>query len=260
MKYQKDDDEIDSEDEQGELRKKKKKRFPFHAKVGGRLARARPDRKAMKRQEGGTIGSVRRRPVPGERREPPPLTGPTEGMRRGGVVASKADADLINPQEPDAPAGGKVTQKFQAGGLTESERREGVRKLKATMGSPTGDVIGASQRMRAQDRRVPREEEPRPPFPTPDSRPVFPGPEPRPPLRARGGGVLSAAQRQAMPKSEFALPGKGKGPKGAGSGSYPIPDESHARNALARSSGKPVAAQVRAKVKAKYPDIDVGDE
>jgi hypothetical protein len=78
------------------------------------------------------------------------------------------------------------------------------------------------------------------------------------PMRAkRGGGVLSAAQRQSLPRSDFALPGKGAGPKGAGSGSYPIPDESHARNALARSSGKPVAAAVRAKVKAKYPGINV---
>jgi len=73
--------------------------------------------------------------------------------------------------------------------------------------------------------------------------------------KRQDGGVLSAAQRQSLPKSDFALPGKGKGPKGAGSGSYPIPDRSHAQNALARSSGKPVAAQVRAKVKAKYPDM-----
>jgi hypothetical protein len=66
---------------------------------------------------------------------------------------------------------------------------------------------------------------------------------------------LTAKTRQSLPKSSFALPGKGKGPKGAGSGSYPIPDASHARNALARSSGKPVAAAVRAKVKAKFPGI-----
>ncbi len=68
-------------------------------------------------------------------------------------------------------------------------------------------------------------------------------------------GHLTAHARQEMPKSDFALPGKGEGPKGAGSGSYPIPDESHARNALARASGKPVEAAVRAKVHAKYPDI-----
>lgn len=73
------------------------------------------------------------------------------------------------------------------------------------------------------------------------------------------GGHLSAKQRQSLPSSDFALPGKGKGPKGAGSGSYPIPDESHARNALARVSqhgSSEQKAQVRAKVKAKYPGIE----
>ena len=69
------------------------------------------------------------------------------------------------------------------------------------------------------------------------------------------GGRLTASTRQHLPKSDFALPGKGEGPKGAGSGSYPIPDESHARNALARASGKPIEAKVRAKVHAKYPGI-----
>jgi hypothetical protein len=69
---------------------------------------------------------------------------------------------------------------------------------------------------------------------------------------------LSAAQRQRLPKSSFALPGKGEGPKGAGSGSYPIPDKSHARNALARVSqhGSPAEkVKVRAKVHAKFPAI-----
>jgi hypothetical protein len=66
---------------------------------------------------------------------------------------------------------------------------------------------------------------------------------------------LKMARRARMPSSSFALPGKGSGPSGKGSGSYPIPDASHARNALARSSGKPVAAAVRAKVKAKFPGI-----
>lgn len=69
---------------------------------------------------------------------------------------------------------------------------------------------------------------------------------------------LTAAQRQAMPKSEFALPGKGEGPKGAGAGSYPIPDASHARNALARVSqhGTPEEkAAVRRKVHEKFPNI-----
>jgi len=66
---------------------------------------------------------------------------------------------------------------------------------------------------------------------------------------------LTAARRQALPASSFARPGKGSGPKGAGSGSYPIQDRSHAANALSRSSGKAVAGQVRAKVCAKYPTL-----
>jgi hypothetical protein len=67
---------------------------------------------------------------------------------------------------------------------------------------------------------------------------------------------LTAAQRKKIPKSDFAVKGKAGTPAGkAASGSYPIPDRSHARNALARSSGKPVAGQVRAAVARKYPDM-----
>lgn len=63
---------------------------------------------------------------------------------------------------------------------------------------------------------------------------------------------LTAAARRAIPKSSFAVPGKA--PK---SGSYPIPDASHARDALARSSGKAVASKVRAKVHSKFPGIKI---
>lgn len=69
---------------------------------------------------------------------------------------------------------------------------------------------------------------------------------------------LTAHEREEMPRSDFALPGHGRGPKGAGAGSYPIPDESHARNALARVAqhGSPKEkAEVRRKVHQKYPDI-----
>lgn len=69
---------------------------------------------------------------------------------------------------------------------------------------------------------------------------------------------LTYGQRQAMPSSEFALPGKGTGPKGKGGGSYPIPDAAHARNALARVSqhGTPAEkAAVRAKVHSRFPGI-----
>ena len=61
---------------------------------------------------------------------------------------------------------------------------------------------------------------------------------------------LTAAQRKRIPSKDFAVPSKAPA-----SGSYPIPDESHARNALARASGKSVEAKVRAKVHAKYPSM-----
>lgn len=59
---------------------------------------------------------------------------------------------------------------------------------------------------------------------------------------------LTTHARKALPKSDFAGPGR----------SYPDENKSHARNALARVSeyGTPaVKAEVRAKVHAKYPSI-----
>jgi hypothetical protein len=69
---------------------------------------------------------------------------------------------------------------------------------------------------------------------------------------------LTTAARKKLPSKSFALPGKGKGPSGKGAGSYPIPDKSHARNALARVSqhgSSSEKARVRAKVHAKFPTI-----
>lgn len=74
---------------------------------------------------------------------------------------------------------------------------------------------------------------------------------------------LTARQRQEMPKSDFALPGKGEGPKGAGAGSYPIPDKAHARNALARAAqhaSPSERATIERKVHEKYPGIEIGGE
>lgn len=71
-------------------------------------------------------------------------------------------------------------------------------------------------------------------------------------------GHLTTAARKSMPKGDFALPGKGEGPEGKGAGSYPIPDASHARNALARVAqhGTPEEkAKVKAAVHRKFPDI-----
>jgi hypothetical protein len=81
------------------------------------------------------------------------------------------------------------------------------------------------------------------------------------PSRARGlagGGRLTAAARQSLPPSEFARPGKGTGPKGAGPGSYPLPDKKHGRIALSLVSqhGTPAEkAEVRSAVHRKFPDI-----
>jgi hypothetical protein len=60
--------------------------------------------------------------------------------------------------------------------------------------------------------------------------------------------LLTAKRRNSLPGKEFAGPDR----------SYPIPDASHARNALARASGKPVEAEIRAKVHSKYPEIGEG--
>jgi len=62
---------------------------------------------------------------------------------------------------------------------------------------------------------------------------------------------LTAAQRNALPEGDFALPG----------GRYPIENASHARNALARVAqhGSPAEkATVRRKVASKYPGIKQG--
>jgi hypothetical protein len=72
--------------------------------------------------------------------------------------------------------------------------------------------------------------------------------------------VLSSKRRQSLPKSSFALPGKGEGPKGAGSGSYPIPDRAHARAALSRAAQHATPAEqatIKRKVAAKFPGIAV---
>jgi len=45
---------------------------------------------------------------------------------------------------------------------------------------------------------------------------------------------LNAKKRNALPSSDFALPGKRK---------YPIGDKSHARNALARAANKSPAVK-----------------
>jgi len=62
--------------------------------------------------------------------------------------------------------------------------------------------------------------------------------------------VLTAAARKKIPAKSFALPG----------GRYPIEDEAHARNALARASQHASPAEqatIKRKVRAKFPGIAV---
>lgn len=66
---------------------------------------------------------------------------------------------------------------------------------------------------------------------------------------------LSSAARENLDKGDFAIPEKAPGP-----GSYPIHDEAHARNALARvkqHGTKSEQRRVIAKVRRRFPDIDV---
>jgi hypothetical protein len=59
---------------------------------------------------------------------------------------------------------------------------------------------------------------------------------------------LSSARRNALPGKSFVFPGSRK---------FPIPDASHARNALSRAAAKgpSTEATVRAAVKRKFPGI-----
>jgi hypothetical protein len=69
--------------------------------------------------------------------------------------------------------------------------------------------------------------------------------------------ALDTAARKRLPRSDFAIP-----EKAPGSGSYPIPDEAHARDALARvaANGSPEEqARVRRAVHERFPDIEIGE-
>ena len=77
----------------------------------------------------------------------------------------------------------------------------------------------------------------------------------RPPAAARrkAMAVLTTTARKRLPTRAFAIP-----KKAPGSGSYPIPDAAHARNALSRVAqhGTPEEkARVRAAVRRKFPGI-----
>jgi hypothetical protein len=64
-------------------------------------------------------------------------------------------------------------------------------------------------------------------------------------------GKLTAKERNALPAKDFAGPHR----------SFPVNDENHARNALARASQfhPELKAKIRAKVHRKFPDIRLDD-
>jgi hypothetical protein len=59
---------------------------------------------------------------------------------------------------------------------------------------------------------------------------------------------LTYAKREDLPKGDFVFPKTRR---------YPIEDTAHARDALARSSGKPEHAAVVTAVSRKFPEIDI---
>lgn len=59
---------------------------------------------------------------------------------------------------------------------------------------------------------------------------------------------LTNTEREDLPKDDFVFPKTRR---------YPIEDAAHARDALARSSGKPEHAAVITAVRRKYPEIDI---
>jgi len=68
-----------------------------------------------------------------------------------------------------------------------------------------------------------------------------------------GFATLTAKARKNLKPSDFVFP-----PKDGKPGRYPIQDLDHARNALARSSGKPEEAAVKAAVYKKFPQLKGG--
>lgn len=65
--------------------------------------------------------------------------------------------------------------------------------------------------------------------------------------------TLTSKARKSLPEGAFVFP-----PKDGKPGRYPIADLAHARNALARSSGKPEESAVKSAVYKKYPQLKSG--
>jgi hypothetical protein len=214
MAWKQDADELESADEQAKLRKKKKKKkFPFYSKAAGGAARRRPDRKAA-----------------------------------GGCVRP-GDVEPLSSSEANAPAGGKVEQKFQAGGATDTAP---VARRARGFNAPRPPWTNYEQEFT----RHPSKEWG---YAGTGKRATDTDTEDEPEKRASGGHITTA-RRKALPSSDFALPGKGKGAGGKGPGSYPVDTPGRARSALSRGAANASPAElatIKRKVKAKYPSINV---
>lgn len=80
--------------------------------------------------------------------------------------------------------------------------------------------------------------------------------------KAKGQHRISNAKRESLPRSDFAMPGHGKGLGGKGPGSYPIDTHKRAEKALGLVGmhGSPSEkSTVRAAVHRRYPGIGQKD-
>lgn len=64
---------------------------------------------------------------------------------------------------------------------------------------------------------------------------------------------LTAAQRRALPKSDFLVPSKAPGP-----GSFPVPDAGHMRSAIGHSGAAANPAAIKSKARAMLHGMHPG--
>jgi hypothetical protein len=182
--------------------------------------------------------------------------------RRGGFVQKRANGGEVDDLVYRGDAGNAVAQNLPASSRNTAgaTTRTLPYKSKPNIPQSTIDKFGVPARERARQRALDELFKPQPGDKPPGDADKGPPSDPNrdPETNYARGGHLNAAARKALPSTSFALPGQGKGPQGKGSGSYPIPDASHARNALARVSqhGNPSQqSKVRAAVHRKFPGI-----
>ena len=187
--------------------------------------------------------------------------------KRGGVAKkkkfpfySKATGGLARRRPDRRAAGGEVEradlpefghpegivkQKFQYGGLVPLQEQKARRESRTEY--PGQERVGEDIARRSEPWGRPYTEEK-----------FLKGRDEAMPVNRKRGGHITTAQRKALPSSDFALPGKGKGAGGKGPGSYPIDTPNRARNALARGAQHASPAElatIKRKVHAKYPGI-----